>query len=340
MSKTLEKYIKKIIIFFITIIFPARLRPAIQGDWTSFKRILIFRLDNRLGNSILILSLVQAIKRSAPKIQIDVLMTSRFLEIYQHHPDIHELIPYDQYYLLRRPWRYLVLWRNLRRQDYDVVFSSSNPNTLSISQGIMSRLITRKHAVGFDWQQSNRIYTDVVKGNVHIHYAFSQIDLWRYFNPLAGYERPRLYLAVNDCVPANKLLFWLGATGRKKIPADLILKIVAVFSELQIQFTLAAGPDDAQLIRYLPLPIRQQVLVSSGTLKDTATFFKSYKVICMPDTGPMHLAAALDIPLIQVFINSNSTWYAYQGEHFLLIDKNLNAAVLKNFLHKYFPVHV
>jgi ADP-heptose:LPS heptosyltransferase len=39
----------------------------------------------------------------------------------------------------------------------------------------------------------------------------------------------------------------------------------------------------------------------------------------MPDTGPMHLAAALDLPLIQIFINSNEQWYGYSGRNRLIV---------------------
>jgi len=340
MSKAVEKFIKKVIILFISIVLPTRSRAAQQVVWSSFKRILIFRLDSRLGNSILILSLAQAIKRSAPDIEIDVLMTSQFIEIYHRHPDIHAVIPYDQDYMLRRPWRYLVLWNTLRRSNYDVVFSSSNPNTLSVSQAIFARLISRKHSVGFDWQQSHRIYTEVVKGNTQISYADAQVDLWRHFNPAAEYGRPRLFLLETRPVPADQLLFWLGATGQKKIPADLVRQLISIFSEQAVPWVPAVGPDDNEIIEILSPEIRPQVRILRGSLKETALFFIGFKVICMPDTGPLHLAAALDIPLIQVFVNSNSVWYSYQGEQFFLIDKSLDTAALKKFLQKYFPTSI
>jgi heptosyltransferase-3 len=340
MSKIFEKFIKRTIIFCLKLFFPQNSQTRIPADYNSFNRVLIFRLDNRLGNSILILSLVQAIKRRAPKMQIDIMMTARFLEIYQQHPDIHELIPYDQNYLLSRPWRYLYLLQNLRRRKYDIVFSSSNPNAFSISQALLGRLMAPQHTVGFDWQESSRIYTDVVRGNIQIHYAAAQVGLWRYFDPQAEYERPRLYLSQEDKLPANKLLFWLGATGNKKLPAELIIKLTDIFSGLSIKYDLAAGPADRGIIEILPAEMQRQVMILSGSVRETAAVFKNYKVICIPDTGPLHLAAALNIPLIQVFSGSNSTWYAYRGENFLLIDKVLDARTVQTFLRKYFPANI
>lgn len=334
--KKSEKFFKRILLFFIRIFFPPPSLTAKNKNWHSFKRALVFRLDNRLGNSILILSLVQSIKRSAPHIQVDVMMTSRFLEIYNNHPDIHEVIPYDQEYLFRKPWRFISLLKNLRRREYDLVFSSSNPNTLSVSQAVFARLITRAHAVGFNWKESDRIYTAVVKGNTRCHYAFTQIDLWRFFHPEAKDEWPQLFFSKAPYLPQNRVLFWVGATGNKKLPGHLISKLIHIFTELKIQFDLAAGPGDRKVIQNLPESVQQQVVLLAGSLSETASFFKNYKVICIPDTGPMHLAAALNIPLIQIFVNSNVEWYAYQGEHYFLINRDFETEPLQLFLHKYF----
>ena len=73
-----------------------------------------------------------------------------------------------------------------------------------------------------------------------------------------------------------------------------------------------------------------------GSLKETAKFFKQYKIIIMPDTGPMHLAVALGIPTVQAFINSDPVWYAYKGENLFLINKKIESddflVFVKNYL--------
>ena len=121
--KKFEKWLKKFLVVLIRLLVPGPNRKDDSNDWPNYKRILVFRLDNRLGNSILILSLVQTIKKSLPHVCLDVLMTSSYVELYQNHPDIQNIIPYDQKYLFRNPFRFLSLINHLRKNKYDAVFS-------------------------------------------------------------------------------------------------------------------------------------------------------------------------------------------------------------------------
>ena len=329
--KKLEKLLKNFLLFLIKIFLPGKNQKKMSMDWRKFKRILIFRFDNRLGNSILILPLIQSIKNSLPAAKVDVLMTSAFVSIFHNHPGVNEIIPYDQSRLLKNPLRYLKLIKQMRRNNYNVVFSSSNPNTLSVSQAIFARLFTNGHSVGFDWKNSSQIYSDVVPGKTDVHYTQSQVDLWRHFDVKAKYELPCTYFTENQIVEQeNKVLFWLGATGNKILSAKLVSEILSILNKEKIDFELAAGPGDKAIVSSYGKILRINVKIMRGSILDTALYFKKFPVIIFPDTGPMHLAVALGIPVIQIFVNSNSTWYAYKSEkHFLAEDAIVKKQLLQ-----------
>ena len=61
-------------------------------------------------------------------------------------------------------------------------------------------------------------------------------------------------------------------------------------------------------------------------------FFTKFRLICMPDTGPMHLVAALGLPLIQIFVHSNVEQYSYRGKDRYLIDKEIDEDSLRHFM--------
>ena len=46
----------------------------------------------------------------------------------------------------------------------------------------------------------------------------------------------------------------------------------------------------------------------------------------------MHLAIALGIPTVQVFVNSDPVWYAYKGENMFLINQKIDINELLNFI--------
>jgi ADP-heptose:LPS heptosyltransferase len=334
--KKFEKWLKNIFILLFRLLAPKVEKSKFNTKWIDFQRILIFRLDNRLGNSILVLSLLQSIRKSLPLTKVDVLMTSSYTDLYKNHPDISTVIPYDQKYLFRNPFRFIVLIKQLRKYNYDVVFSSSNPDSLSISQAIFCRLVTRGRSVGFDWKESSLLYSDVVKGDTHIHYARVQVDLWKYFDKKAEYYPPRLFfLAKNVPRTENSLLIWLGATGNKIVGEGLIQTLVRICEELKIDYLLAAGPHDQQVIDRYSSELKKKIQLMDLNLTSIGEFYTKFKIICMPDTGPMHLVAALGLPLIQIFVHSNIEQYGYRGKTRYLIDKEIDEDSLRNFMKEH-----
>jgi len=333
--KKLERWLKQFLIFLIKILLPGKHSKIDQNSWRDFKRVLVFRLDNRLGNSILILSLVQSIKKSLPGASIHVMMTSAYTTLYENHPDINRIIKYDQKYLFRNPLRFLSLMKNLRKNYYDAVFSSSNPDTFSVSQAIFSRLVSRGCSVGFEWKESGKIYSDVVKGNTTIHYSAAQADLWKHFDTQAEFNFPKLYFCDKTSDEHNyKVLLWLGATGNKILNEKLVTSLIKIFEEINLKFEIAAGPFDTKNIANYSLELRSKIRLQNFDLGEISSWYRKFDIICMPDTGPMHLVAALNIPLIQVFVDSNVKQYGYHGSNKYIIDKEIDTDSLTQFVRK------
>jgi lipopolysaccharide heptosyltransferase III len=334
----LEKILKKTSFKIVSPFFKKKLNHFKKENWKSFKRVLVFRLDNKLGNAILLLPLIQSIKSSNPELKIDVMYSLNYSEIFENHPDIHATISYDQKYLLKNPLRYLSLIKQLRKNKYDVVFSSTNSNSFSVSQALFAGFLKSNFTIGFNWKESAEIYSAVVKGNTEIHYSQAQVDLWRYFDENAKFENPRIYFTPEKSQESGKekVLFWFGATSNKILPKELFEDILLFLNENDIKYKLAAGPHDEHLLKTYTSIKKEDVMFLKGSLKETAKFLKQYKIIIMPDTGPMHLAVALGIPTVQAFINSDPVWYAYKGENLFLINKKIESddflAFVKNYL--------
>jgi len=333
--KKLEKWLKEFLVFLIKLFLPRKIQNKSNYRWQNFKRVLVFRLDNRFGNSILILSLVHSIKKSLPKVCLDVLMTSSYVNLYKNHPDIQNIIPYDQKHFFRNPFRFIFLINQLRKNKYDAVFSSNNPDAFSVSQAIFNRLVTQHRSVGFKWKESARLYSDVVPGNTNIHYAQAQYDLWRYFDKNAEYKPPKLYFVDQDkLLSEHSILMWLGATGNKILNEEVVNSIILVIEKLGIGVSLAVGPHDQYVVDKYTKHWRDDIRLMNLDFSGIAKYFMTFKCIFMPDTGPMHLVAALGIPLVQVFVDSNIKQYGYHGPNKYIIYKKINADSLKKFVIK------
>ena len=100
-----EKILKKLT---LKLINPFFRKKSTHIKKENLGRVLVFRLDNKLGNAILLLPLIQSIKNSIPEIKIDVLYSSNYSQIFDNHPDINSTIIYDQQYLFKNPFRLAV----------------------------------------------------------------------------------------------------------------------------------------------------------------------------------------------------------------------------------------
>lgn len=329
-----ERILKKLTFKLLNPLINKSPNKLTKKDWKSFRRVLVFRLDNKLGNAILMLPLIQSIKRSLPEIRIDVLYSSSYTEIFEMHPDIDSIIEYNQQFLLKNPARYIGFLKNIRKKKYDVVFSSTNSNSFSISQAVFASLLKSEFTIGFDWKQSSEIYSAVVKGNTETHYSQAQVDLWRYFDEDAKSENPKIYFVpdTKNEFKEKEILLWFGATGNKILSQKLMQEILHFLNEDKFCYQLAAGPHDEHLLAKYSEIKNQDIRFLKGSLKDTAKFFKNYKIVFIPDTGPMHLSVALGIPTVQMFVNSDPVWYAYKGDNIFLINKKLDAKKLLGFV--------
>ena len=127
----------------------------------------------------------------------------------------------------------------------------------------------------------------------------------------------------------------MGARGGKVIPEPLLTRIIHLLEKMKIDFSYAAGPADSGLVKMYAPEISELVTILSGNLRQTAQFLKRFRILIMPDTGPMHLAAALNIPLIQVFIESNKKWYGYKADNQIILSEKDDVKIVRDFIVKH-----
>jgi ADP-heptose:LPS heptosyltransferase len=333
LGKWIEKYGKKIIkVFFDQLFKPPQNThlPLSQID-----SVLLFRLDNRIGNGILLLPLIKAIYRHDPGLRIDVLINHNVAKFLQSlgQDDVFSVIPYDQHFLLRNPIRFWRFFRHLRKQKYAIVMSATNPDQFSLSQAVIGKMINGGQMIGFAAKNANQYYDITVESSTRKHYANAMIDLWRHWDPNAVLD---FNLATPfKAAPSNgKILFWLGATGDKHLSDQLVTDISTLLeAETGLPVVFGFGPADGHLRKDYNATILAKSFVSDKPLDQTAVFFSAFRCFVATDTGPLHMAAIIGQKTIGIFTRVNYKQYGYHDEqtHFTFkIDrKNVDWPALK-----------
>jgi ADP-heptose:LPS heptosyltransferase len=295
--------------------------PSIQ----DVQKVLVFRLDQRIGNGILLIPLLRAIRSSSFEIEIHLLIHHPVAELLQmaKPPLANRIWAYHQAVLLKQPWRLVKLVLHLRRHRFDVILSSNNPDGFSFSQAVFGRLCRPRWLIGFDAKSGSNYFFPAVRSSNHKHYSDAMIDLWRVIDPSATYQTGGVNLP--GMLPETErrgILFWLGATGKKILPANIIIQLDALLKKMSLQdITYACGPADEHHVQNYPAHIRKNLVIWKAPLPETAKFFSRHQLFISGDTGPMHLAVALGIATLTIFVDSNIVQYGYQqkGKHYALL---------------------
>jgi lipopolysaccharide heptosyltransferase II len=96
--------------------------------------------------------------------------------------------------------------------------------------------------------------------------------------------------------------------------------------ELGVKIVLIGDEHDAKISSYIKKELNEGVLDLTGktTLKELAAILKKSSLLITNDSAPMHIAWALDIPVVAIFGPTDSEKYAPSGPKDIIIKKDLS----------------
>ena len=304
-----------------------RARPPLKPQTFHPRRILVIRLD-LIGDLVLSLTVVQALRRTYPDAEIDLLAVPASGKIAMHDADLHEVIGYDPN-VWRRPkalfqfqhWREACrLLKRLRGRRYDLAVS-----VFGDWAAILAVLSGAPRRVGFGRESYFGFMTDSVAGRHwqpgdHKH----EVDYCLQLAQAAGAtvtpedRVPRLsvdpqalqevaLLLRQEGVQENRPLIAChvssnnGQSKRWPIPywATLLDRLIR---EQDVQVILTGAPVDLPLIEEIMGRMNERPINMAGktSLPQLAALLQRANLMITGDSGPMHIAAAVATPLIAI----------------------------------------
>ncbi|MDT0619598.1 glycosyltransferase family 9 protein [Salinisphaera sp. P385] len=300
-------------------------------------RILVCQSNSRLGNTLLLIPLLQGLADRYPHARIDVVIKGcvhgSLLQSLPGIGHVHELPARGA-----APRAMLKLIRELRRLHYDLAVEA---NSLSTTNRILLAGCGASHRLGFAGpDQCLRLTHAVALPSVASHSALQLLHLLTALPGRAPASQPtlavypdaptraraetRLRRALGS-IPANRPVigFFTRATGNKQLPNAWWQ---------QWRAALHAGGDPPLLIEIVPpggLPVHaDQAAVSTTDLMELAALLARLDVFVSADCGPMHLAAAAGIPVVGLFRATPASRFAPLGNDCISLDEPLHPVVV------------
>ena len=289
-------------------------------------RYLIVK-PSSLGDILHAMPAVSALAKAEPDVCVDWVVKPAFAELPPYLPCVHRVIPfYDKDF--RSPLRFLPavsrLRADLRRDRYDAVIDLQG----LVRSAFVGRLSGCGVRAGFASPREHfavHFYTRLLKGRekpghaVDINNALMKGFLgrgdldFRLDLPVnertAGRARAIVAEAFGGTVPERFVVVAPGARWEtKKWPAEFFSAVIALASRREpgLKFLLAGTRDeaaDAEIILAKStdagLPVAS-VCGKTGVGELLETVRLSSLMICN-DSGPMHIAAALGVPVVAMF---------------------------------------
>ena len=214
------------------------------------------------------------------------------------------------------------LFRGLRRRDFDVSLDARR----DIRSNIVTYLAGARRRIGFDFGGGSHFLTDVLpSGDQNAH----KIDDWlSLLEPLGITEpavrEPRLTVTAHESEMARAKLGGLGINvslpliglhpgARHRVRrwdqsryAEVVNRLMSSRAAQFVIFEETAG-DSAEIITRQPIPRLR------GSIREMMAFIAQCSLFLANDSGPMHIAEALGIPVTAIFGGSRHDWYGPRG---------------------------
>lgn len=307
----------------------SRLEPA------GVHRILISRTNRRMGNTLFLTPLIEAMGRHFPGATIDLLVAYPLApELLRGLPGVNRVfvLPHRGPSRLRRRIRMI---RDLRKQGYDLVV---DPVQRSTSGRIVLSLVGAPRRLGFAGEDQWAPLTHEVPMQRRLHDAESPVyllssALGHEFDPAGvrlrialdeselqgGREAVRRCLEASEAPPRPSVIygFFVDATGRKKLERAWWHRFLAELRRLDpgaALIEITPSKDSAPFDPALPT-------LHFSSLRELAAAMSAFSCFISADAGPMHLASAV-APTVALFNVTDPRQYRPLKPEDLVIDVN------------------
>ncbi|MDD5687080.1 MAG: lipopolysaccharide heptosyltransferase II [Elusimicrobia bacterium] len=261
-----------------------------------------------LGDVVLTIPLIQAAKKYL-KSEVSVLCIPSTQNILESHPSISELIVYDKKGKDKGLMGLLKVVKKLREKKYDI---SLIPHP-SFKSGLIAYLSGIPKRIGLSNSAGRIFFTGNVFFDKEKYQLERYLDLLKYFDIEVREEKTEIYIDKKDeeyvanLLAGSEVFFginpgsvWATKRWPAKNYAELSDRIV---NELGGKIIIFGGPDDIEVVNTVVKNMGTKAINLAGktTIKQLAALIKKCKIFITNDSGPMHIAAAFNVPTVAVF---------------------------------------
>jgi len=307
----------------------------IQTEKSSINNILIIK-PSSLGDIVLALPALSALRKGFPAARISWLVRPDFAPLLQNHPHLDEIIPFDRKFL-GKAWcnpaalmELVALIKRLRSGRFDAVFDFQG----LLRTGLLSWLSGCKRRFGMaNARELGHLFYNqkVAKDSNCIHL----VDYYRKMVAASGTKtdeiefvlpcreqaerQVRQLLTEQGVDEKNYAVFVPGSIRAEKCwPVERYAMLADMLaSDFGVGVVIVGTEAEKQITGRLKMLAKTAVadFTSLTDIPKLIALLRSARIVVSNDTGPGHIASALDVPTVLIFGPTNPARVAPYGKH-------------------------
>jgi len=310
----------------------------------DIKKILIINLT-RMGDILQTIPMLRALKRKYSNAEVDFLVMSSFSSILRFFPEINNVIELEDKILVTEistnPWKaYLELQNKIdmiNKENYDLII---NP-IASVQSSIIGLLINCPRKKGIFINNKKEQVINAGWSAFHLSNEHNLGDhSFNLANIFAGVADVRVSYEdfhFSECAAEKNLTdhllqhtadqfiigFHIGASRSNKTweTEKFIQVILNLLRNTNFKIVLFGGYNEICLKPWFEKIKHDNFvnLIGKSNLKELVSLITKVDLFVTNDTGPMHIAAALRVPIINLSLGPVSLWETAPFSHDALI---------------------
>lgn len=293
----------------------------------SKKKKILFINFGGLGDEILFLPTIQAVKKEFPNSEITLALEKRSKGIIQLTNVIDKVL----YANIKGKNKYLELFKllvKIWRGKFDLVISSGSNKFISIF--LFLTLIKKRYGYN-SGKLSELLLTKAIKLNKNQYAGNMYFDLVQDLTT-QKFELPELHIEKRSIIK-NSVLIHPGVSKIsiekgmiKTIPAEKWAEVIEKLADSGKKVFLVGGPDDKdcieKIIQSVPYKKYENLYGSTKNLKDLAELISSAESFICSDSAPLHIAVALNTRTFVIFGSTDDKKLIPQNDNIIVIKNN------------------
>jgi len=301
------------------------------GSLSQVKRVLVVRLDE-IGDVVMTIPFLRELRHNLIESWITLIVKSQLYNLVELCPYVNEVVIYDgevngRFVLLRRHGRALLLaWRHLWRHRFELAIVP-RWDTDYYHASFVAYLSGATWRVGYSENVNphkkqlnkgyDRLFTHLLYENSPKHEVEHNLEIIRFLGGKVENDKLELWIEEDDKefarqflkrhrVKSDDLLISIApgaGAPKRQWPVERFIELGSWLKKTYKARLLVTGGEGEEILgERMKEALGDTIINAVGrtTLRQTVALLKFSRLFVGNDAGPMHMAAAVSIPIVMI----------------------------------------